>query len=169
MRRSFLFLMTVGLGLFILQSFATSLTTQDTHEIKQVIQKIDHGFRNYSAEEVTHNMSDNVVFVNQYGRIYYGKTAVTKRHISVLDRSQGHVGTMPPATYSIDKIVGLNKGAAVVTVNWEYPKYPGMPKTFDPHNPMKGVFAYTFFKTNGKWKIAMAQNTPYVPDELNAN
>ena len=90
----------------------------------------------------------NIIFINQYGRIYYGKEAIYKRHLAVLNRSEGHIGTMPAASYTIDKLQGVGSNMAVVAIKWEHPPYKNMVKSFDPLKPMKGVFGFTFFKNN---------------------
>lgn len=141
---------------------SADLSSDDLIKIIDLVKEFELGLKQRDAEKAVRGLSDDVLFVNQRGRMFLGKEEVLERHRFVLSPA-GPLASKPPADYKFIRIYGSSaNGHARALVAWKYPSYDenGNAVSFSESDPQEGYFLFNFLKHELRWSIATLQNTP---------
>lgn len=156
---------------------SSPLSSNDRNAVEQLMTVREESFQEKDAEKLVNLFSENSHFVNQSGRLYWGKDANLKRHIRVFSGDYGeHLLSRTPVTSKLLKWCAYGTPAQMITIITEYQFITPQPEAtidqYDPMKPTKGIFTTILFKTNNHnsmngWQIVSMQNTPTLPAQHN--
>ena len=153
------------------------LSDEDQKSVESIMNVRYESFKEKNADKLVGLFSENSNFVNQSGRLYWGRNANLKRHKKVFSTEYGeHLLAKIPVESKLLKWCAYGQPTKMVTIVTEYQfknhqsdlKIP----QYDPMKPTKGIFTTVLFKTNNSesvngWEIVSMQNTPTLPSQHN--
>ncbi len=153
------------------------LKDEDIKAIESLMSIRNEAFQEKDADKLVSLFTNNSNFVNQSGRIYWGKDSNLERHKQVFSENAGpHLLARLPVKSELKKWCSYGNPATMVTIVTEY-KFPNhspdiLITQYDPLKPTKGIFTTILFKTNNLeaidgWQIVSMQNTPTLPIQHN--
>ena len=156
---------------------SSSVSSRDKAAIEALMKERYEAFLEKDAHKLVNLFTRDSNFVNQSGRLYWGKEANLKRHIKVFSEKHGeHLLAKTPVTSELLKWCAYGSPVQMVTIVTEYRfithKTDIMISQYDPMKPTKGIFTTILFKTNHSdsvngWQIVSMQNTPTLPAQHN--
>ncbi|WP_281648813.1 hypothetical protein [Parendozoicomonas sp. Alg238-R29] len=155
-------------------NLSAALSDADRLAIEVLISRQNEGFQQQDAALVTENVADSSNFVNQSGRLYWGKEKNLARHKKVFSPKAGdHLLASVSLSSKLVKWSAYGNPANTVIVVTRYQFSNHDPKLtladYDPQKPTTGLFTTVLNKsdTDKAWQIISMQNTPTLPAQLN--
>ena len=156
---------------------SSALNDQDMTSVKQLMEMRRQAFEEKSADKLLSLFADNSNFVNQAGRLYWGKEANLERHKRVFSKQYGeHTLTKYTLHSTLKKWCAYGDPAhtVILVTRYYYDHHdPALTMSdYDARSPTEGIFTTILSKTGntqsiGGWQIISMQNSPTLPSQHN--
>ncbi|WP_196221080.1 Cif family virulence factor [Sansalvadorimonas verongulae] len=157
---------------------SSELTEQDKESLETIMRSRERAFDERDSNKLGELLAENSNFVNQSGRLYWGKEANVARHEKVFSPDAGqHLLAHEKMETALVKWSAYGNPAhtVILVTEYQFPHHNAEQdiQHYDPMKPTKGLFTTVLAKENSvdaspsEWKIISMQNTPYLPAQLN--